>query len=114
MQGSPPFRRKHALAFARERNEAAGDVGLRERGLAAAFAGEFQRRARPGKIEHAAVDQRVMDHHVGLGEPRHRMQRQQPGIAGAGAGEPDMAGLKRGQPRERAIEPAGHGAILAR
>jgi hypothetical protein len=51
-----------------ERNKPVSDVGLRGRGLAAAFSGKFENGAGMGEREHARIDQRVMNHDIGLGE----------------------------------------------
>jgi hypothetical protein len=82
---------QHALAGARQRDQALADIGLRRRRFAAALAGEFEPRLRPGQRQHPLVDQRVMHDHVGLGEAGERVERQEAGIARPGAGQPDGA-----------------------
>ena len=102
---------QHALARARQRDQALADIGLRRRRLAAALAGEFEPRLRAGERQHPLIDQRVMHDDVGLGEAGERVERQQAGIARPGAGQPDVPGAKTGTPARRAAK-ASHAVMV--
>ena len=98
---------QHAFARAREFDQPLADIRLHRRGSAAALAGEFEPRLFAGKRQHPAIDQRVMHHDVGLGEPGEGIEREQARVAGAGAGEPDMAGRENGNTGP----PSGNGGV---
>jgi len=66
------------------------DVALRDRQPAAALADEEFFRLF-GNRNDLGRDQRVMHQRIGLGQRRQDVERQQAGIAGAGAGQPYMA-----------------------
>ena len=100
---------KHAMAQARQRNEAVGDARLRRRWLAAALAGKFERGAGIGERQHARIDEGVMDDDVRRGETGKRLERQHGGIAGTGAGEPDLASFEHRQLRQRGFNRVFHG-----
>ena len=79
---------QHAGSRARPRDQQARDVGLLRRGAAATLPRRSQHGTRLRQAQHARIDQRVVDHLV---RPLQRVQckqRQQPGIARAGADQP--------------------------
>jgi hypothetical protein len=92
---------KHAMARARERNEAVRDARLRRRGLAAALPSKFEGGTGIGQRQHARIDEGVVDDDIGLGETGKRLEREQRGIAGACAGEPHLARFEHRQLRRR-------------
>jgi hypothetical protein len=47
-----------------------------------------------GERQHARIDQRVVDDHLGLLQAGERVEREQAGIAWPGARKPDMARRK--------------------
>ncbi len=96
-EGIAALEPQHPPAVARQLDQAARDVGLLRRGLAAALAGELELGAGPRKGQHALAHQGVVDHHVGLAQRVVGGQGQQARIAGPGADEPDPAGLEIGQ-----------------
>ena len=94
MQGSPPFSRstrlfRRASSIKRLEISACCADGRPPR-LPAYSSSRLRARER----QHALVDQRVMNDDIGLGEAGERVERQQTGIAGAGAGQPDMPRLQ--------------------
>ena len=101
---------QHALAGPRQHDEPLRNVLLGRRRPAAALAGEFEPRPRPGEREHARIDQRVVDDDVRLVEPGQRIEGEQPGIARPRAGQPDMARLqhRNAAAARRKIGPGGH------
>ena len=107
MQGSPPLSRSTRLFCARQFDQPPGDIGLLRRRPAAALAGVFKLRLRARKRQHALADQRVVHDDVGLGQAGERVERQQAGIAGAGAGQPDMTGLQGRNAAEQGCEGFG-------
>ena len=95
---------QYPLSGARERDETNRDVVLVGGRSAATLAGEFKPGLRARERQHTAINQRVVNDDVGLGEAGERVERQQPGIAGTGAGEPDMPRREHG-----GIGTRGHG-----
>ena len=59
-------------------------------GLACTLAHTDQRRIRMREVEDVAVDEAVVEHELGLGQHFGPFQRQQVGVAGAGANQPQM------------------------
>ena len=96
-------------AFLREAHQQRVDLVLRGSTAAAALADiEFLRAFRDG--DDLVRNQRVMDQRVGLGQRRDHVERQAAGVAGAGAGQPDMAGLQLRQPVSRDARWRGRGS----
>ncbi|GEC30402.1 hypothetical protein EFR01_05730 [Sinorhizobium fredii] len=92
-----------------ELDEAERDVALLWRGLAAAFAGKFERDARLGELQAIGIHQRIMNDYIRLPERIGSMQRQEARIAGAGADKPDGTGIEFGKAGKKCIR---HGAFL--
>ena len=88
---------QHTPAIPGMADQPAGNIGLFRRRPSAAFAGVDKLGAGPREVEDARIDQRVINHHVGLAQPVERVQRQQPRIAGARARQPHPAGLEVGE-----------------
>ncbi len=82
------------MSGARQCDQALADVGLDCRGFAAALAGEFKPRLRTGQRQDALIDQRVVHHHIGLGEPGERIECEQARIARPRASQPDVTRCK--------------------
>lgn len=91
-EGIAAFEPQHPLALAGELDQTLADVPLSRGGFASALAGEFQRGPVAGKRQYGRVDEGVVDDGIGRREGVHRMDREQAGIARAGADEPDRAG----------------------
>ena len=107
ISGSPPFSRTTRWPVARQADQALIDAQLRGPRAAGALADRLQPRLRRER-QNLRRHQRVVEHDVGLGQRVRRVQRQQPRIAGAGADQPDGAGLehRRRQPAD-AVPRAG-------
>ena len=67
-----------------------------------------------GESQHALIDERVMHHDVSLGEAGKRMQREQAGIAGSCAREPNMPRLEPGEPSHGAAQAVDHAGAPSR
>ena len=93
-EGIAALEPQHPLAGARQSNQPLADIGLQRRRLAAALAGKFEPRLRPGQRQDALIDQRVVNHDISLRQTGQRIEREQARIAGPSAGEPDMAGFE--------------------
>ena len=68
------------------------DLVLADAGLAAALADEHALGVAPHAVEHRVGDELVVEHDVGVLQHLQRAQRQQVGIAGAGADQEHGAG----------------------
>ena len=66
------------------------DEDLGGAGLACTLADANQRRIGMREVEHVAVDQAVVEHELGLGQDLCAFHRQQVGIAGTGANQPQV------------------------
>ena len=66
------------------------DEDLRRAGLACTLADTDQRRIGMREVEDVAVDQAVVEHELGLRQNLGPFQRQQVGIAGSGANQPQV------------------------
>ena len=71
-EGIAALEPQHALALARQLDQAARDVGLLGRRLAAALAGVFERPRRGAPASATSHDQRVIDDDVGVREAVQR------------------------------------------
>src|SRR3954468_15296727 len=96
-KGITALETQHALALARELDQAQRNVGLLDGGFAAALAGIFELGGRLGEVEDRPIDQCVIDHDISLAETLRSKEGQQAGLARPGAGEPDPAGLEIGK-----------------
>src|SRR5579872_1903464 len=95
------FQAQHAQVLPRQFDQPQRDVFLAVRRPAAALAGKFAPRLRPGERQHAFRDQRVIDDHVGFFQRVEGVQRQQAGIARPGADQPHGSRLERNVGRMR-------------
>jgi len=95
---------QHPVSLPGQMDQSRGDVGLARRRPAAALAGKFEDGAGPCQFEDARVDQRVVDHSVGIVERVQRQGREQPRIARPGADQPDAARRKIRQMETRAVD----------
>ena len=66
-----------------------------------------------GSYSHIVLDS-VMHDDIRLAEAHQRLKSEQARIAGAGAGQPYMTGLKNRQSRHRGLERVGHGRNASR
>ena len=96
---------------ARVRIAVVGRGALAERRLAAALAGKFEPRLAARQRQNARIDQRVVHDDIGLRQAGERIERQQAGIARAGAGEPHAS---RREDRQVRIQEPLHAPNLAR
>ena len=90
--GSPPLSRstrRPARASSTSRRLMSACVA---EGLPPRLPANSSRACRPASASTRAIDQRVVDDHLGLLQAGERVERQQPGIARPGARKPDMAG----------------------
>ena len=99
-EGVAALEAQHALALARQLDEAQRNVGLFRRRLATALAGIFEQGAGTGEIENGFVDQCVIDDDIRHAQCLDGKHGQKTRIAGTGAGQPDPARLQIGQCRE--------------
>ena len=91
--GSPPLSRTTRLPALGERHHQRVDLVLLAGGRKAGLADQHLLGLAAGEIEDAGRDQIVDQDHVGRLQRAHRAQRQQFGIAGAGADQRDRAVL---------------------
>jgi hypothetical protein len=66
------------------------DIGLTLRAAARTFADEHQLGVGTAVLEQVGMDQRVVQHHIGLGQPASRSERDQLGVTGAGPQQIDL------------------------
>ncbi len=109
-EGVAALQAQHALAGPRQFDEARRDVALLRARLAAALAGILKLRPRPCELQNGFVDQRVVDHDVGLLQRVERVERQQARIARPGADQPHPARLedRQRQRRRRVVRDVRH------
>ena len=88
--GSPPLRRTTCCPRAGGANHQPVDELLPDLRAARALADEHALRRR-GQRERRRIDQRVVEHEIGVGEAVGRLPRQQVGVAWPGADERDEA-----------------------
>ena len=83
----------HAVAFARQADETLVDAKLGRALPAGALADRLQPRLRCEREDFRRY-QRVVQHHIGLGQRAGGVQSQQPGVTGTRADQPDGARLE--------------------
>src|SRR5215472_4973804 len=105
-EGIAALQAQHPPALASELDQPERDVALLRRRLAAALARIFQLDAGPCEIEDAAIDQRVIDDHLGLAQAVERKDREQAGIARPSPGEPHTSRLEGRQVAENLLHAA--------
>ncbi len=93
-KGSPPLSRSTRWPARASATSRSLISAWSRRRLAAALAGKLEARLRSGQRQDAWIDQRVVNHNVGLRQTGQRIERQQARIARPGAGEPDVAGFE--------------------
>jgi hypothetical protein len=87
----------------RTRHQPGVDAGLRHRRGALALAHGDDLGARADVPEHGAARQGVVQHEVGRLQRLHSAQREQGGVARAGADQPDLAPWKEGAGEGRSV-----------
>ena len=92
----PALEPQHPPAVARKLHQPRRDILLLRRRLAAALAGIDDFTIGAGQGQRPVVDQRIVHDHFRLAQPVQGMQRQQPGIPGACARQPDPSGFQFG------------------
>ena len=89
--GSPPLRRTTRLPACASFEHQRVDVVLPAAGAAAGLADQHAPRLAPRQLQHLRAHQAVVEDDVGRLQRAQRLQRQQLGIAGAGADQGDRA-----------------------
>ncbi len=115
--GSPPFSRSTRAPPVARRTSKSLIAACSVDGPPAALADEMKLGA-VGRAQRRRVDQRIVDHRVGLGERRDHLERQAAEPARPGPRQPDVARFelrqRRRQPRDRRLQPPAHGPARPR
>ena len=90
-EGIAALQPQHALALSGEADQHLADLALRRGVISRAFADIDALRLPRYEVEDRGIDEPVIEHDVGLLHQAQRAERQEIGIAGAGAHEIDLA-----------------------
>jgi len=85
---------QHPATLKGRLNQSRRNIRLARRRTPAALTRMKLRRLRPPQTQNARIDERVVDHDIGVREGVQRQNRKQARVSRAGPDEPDMAGFK--------------------